>query len=135
MILPDFDQGGFGQPAFCCSFNRVTEGHHVVGPGVKNLGPRLHRLGLPPFLPRRAEQDEPRRSRSQVHRHSPTPARTHHDLGLVLVEGYLGRLECQLEVVVVQGRLMNIVAVRSQVGRLHTPDTRVPAVEVEDSHW
>ena len=39
-----------------------------------------------------------------------------------------------LEVVVVQGGLVNIVVVSLQAGRFHAPDDRVPAVEVEDFH-
>jgi hypothetical protein len=110
VVLSDFDQGGSGQAGFRYQVQRVFERHHVVGPGVKNLGAGLHRLGLPPVLPRWAEQHEPGRTRPQVHRDGPTPARPYHDLGLVLVKGCLGRLQRRLEVLVIQGRLDDLVA-------------------------
>lgn len=90
-VLPDFDQGTLGQAGMQKKFKTIAKGHHVVSSGVKNLGSGFYGLGRPPLLPRRAEQDEPSTPRLQVHRDRPAPARPHHDIGLVLVEGCLGR--------------------------------------------
>jgi hypothetical protein len=61
----------------------------------------------------------------------PSPARTHDDIRLALVECFLGSVESRLEVLAVQGRLDDLVVMGAEVRRLHSPDHRVAAVEVQ----
>jgi hypothetical protein len=50
------------------------------------------------------------------------------------VELGLGGADGLVEVIVIEGRVKDLVTVLDQVGRLHAAGDRVPAVEEEDFH-
>ena len=96
--------------------------------------PGLTVLAVPHRLPRRAEQDQRRRTRIDVHRHGTAPAGSDDDIGLVPVELGLGDADGSIEIVVGQGRVQDFVAVVLEIGRLDAARCRLPAVEEEDFH-
>ena len=62
------------QPAIRHQFLRIREGHYLISLGMQDDRAGLRRPGRSPFLPGRAEQNQRRRTRIDVHGYGPTPA-------------------------------------------------------------
>src|ERR1019366_10068788 len=92
----------------------------------------LHRSSRSPFLPRRAQQHELRRAAVYIHGHDTAPARSHDDLGLMLVELILGDLDGSVEILVGQLRVDDLMAVLSEICRFDAAWDGLPAVKEED---
>jgi hypothetical protein len=134
VIRADFDQRLPWQPASPDQFFGIGERDHVVCPAVQDHRAGLHRLRRPIFFPCRAKQDELGSAAVDVHRHGPASARSHDDLGLVLIELGLGDADGFRHVVVRELRIDDGVAVLGEVRRLDAAWDRLPAVQEKDFH-
>jgi hypothetical protein len=129
VIATDLDQHG---AAVCRQFFRVSERDHIIRPTVKKHRTRLHHSGRSPVLPFGAEQDELCEAAVDVHGHGPATGASHDDLRLMLIEFGLGRRNRRDEVIIVECRIDDVVAMVLQVRRLDATRNRVPAMKEED---
>ena len=101
---------------------------------MKNDRDGLDLLGLTVFLPGWAEQDQRRLAPGKIHGDGSASARSDDYIRLMEIELGLSGAKRNVEVVVVQGRIDDLVAMLSEKGWLHAARNGPPAMQEENFH-
>ena len=111
MIASDFNQSLGRQTASRDEFLRVRERDHIIGAAVQNHALGWDRIGTPPILPSRAEQNQLRIPDVDVHRDRATARASHDNHRLVLIELSLASCNSRVKVIIIEYRVDHFVAV------------------------
>lgn len=129
VIVADLNERLRWQAAVSDKFLGVAEGDYVVSSAVQNHRVRLNRRGSAPSLPRWAKQDQRRVARVDVHGNGTAARRADDHVRVMPVVFGLGGADGRIEVVIIEARVDDFVAVICKVGWLHATRDTVPAVE------
>ena len=129
VIVANFDERLRWQSAVGNQFLGVGKWDHVVLARVKDGCLGHDGRGHAPSLPRGAKQDQRRVARFEVHGDGTAARRAHDDVRVMPDVFGLGGADGSIEVVVIESRVDDFVAVVCEVRWLHAPWDTVPTVE------